>query len=60
MTTGSADGLRETVSLCRAWGISRDLTISGITNASYYFCGFEGLYEARTAVEDILDDWATA
>jgi hypothetical protein len=60
MTTGSADGLRETVALCRAWGISRDLTISGITNGSYYFSGFEGLYQARKAVEDLLDDWATA
>jgi hypothetical protein len=57
MMTGNADGLRETVALCRAWGISRDLTVSGITNASYYFCGFEGLYEAQKAVEELLDEW---
>jgi hypothetical protein len=57
MTAGSVDGLREAVSLGRAWGISRDLTIRGITNSSYYTAGFEGLYTAQKAVEDILDNW---
>lgn len=55
MITGSRDGLREAVLLGKAWGITPHWLTRGITASAYFFTGFEGLYAAYDAVEDILD-----
>ena len=53
--TGFRDGLREATLLAKAWGVSTDRIVGGITNTSFYFTGLEGLYAAYDAVEDLLD-----
>jgi hypothetical protein len=58
MMSGNVDGLREAVLLGKAWGISREHVIKGITAASMFFTSFEGLYAAHKAVDDILDNWS--
>jgi hypothetical protein len=55
--TGSVDGLREAALWGKAWGMTPELIIRGITNTAMYFTGFEGLYAAHDAVEDILENW---
>jgi hypothetical protein len=54
MIAGSKEGLREAVLLGKAWGITSELLARGITAAAYFFTGFEGLYTAHAAVDDIL------
>jgi hypothetical protein len=55
-TFGNREGLREAVLLGKAWGVSKHLTIRGITGTTMYFTGPEGLYTAHNAVGDLLDD----
>jgi hypothetical protein len=55
MITGSRDGLREAVLLGKAWGITSYWLSRSITASAYFFTGFEGLYSAYDAVEDILE-----
>jgi hypothetical protein len=43
------------VLLGKAWGITPHWLTRGITASAYFFTGFEGLYAAYDAVEDILD-----
>ncbi len=52
--TGSKDGLREAALLGKAWGITSEWIIQGIASTAMYFTGFEGLYTAHEAVEDLL------
>jgi hypothetical protein len=52
--TGSRDGLREAALLGKAWGITPHWIVQGITGTAMYFTGFEGLYAAYDAVEDLL------
>jgi hypothetical protein len=52
--TGSRDGLREAALLGRAWGITPEWIVKGITATAMYFTGFEGLYAAYDAVDDLL------
>ena len=52
--TGSREGLREAALLARAWGISSERIVQGITGSAMYFTGFEGLYAAYEAVDDLL------
>ena len=52
--TGNRDGLREAALLSKSWGITNERIILGITNTAFYFTGFEGLYTAADAVEDLL------
>jgi hypothetical protein len=54
--TGSVDGLREAALLAKAWGITNELIVQGITGSAMYFTGFEGLYAAFKAVDDILQE----
>jgi hypothetical protein len=54
--TGSKEGLREAVLLGKAWGITSQLIVQGIMCSVMYFTGFEGLYAAAEAVDDLLDD----
>ncbi len=57
MLSGNAEGLRESVLLGKAWGMTRELVVFGIAGAVMYFTGFEGYYTARRAVEDVLERW---
>jgi hypothetical protein len=52
--TGSVDGLREAALLSKAWGITSERIVQGIAGTAMYFTGFEGLYAAHAAVEDLL------
>ena len=53
--TGSREGLREAALLGKAWGITSHWIVQGITGTAMYFTGFEGLYAAYEAVDDLLD-----
>jgi hypothetical protein len=53
--TGSRDGLREAALLGKAWGITPEWIVKGITATAMYFTGFEGLYAAYDAVDDLLE-----
>jgi hypothetical protein len=53
-TTGSKEGLREAALLGKAWGITPQLIVQGVASTAMYFTGFEGLYAAHDALEDIL------
>jgi hypothetical protein len=52
--TGSREGLREAALLGRAWGITSEWIVQAITGTAMYFTGFEGLYAAYEAVDDLL------
>ena len=56
MLTGNTDALREAVLLGKAWGITREWTIHGLMVSAFY-TGFEGLYAAHAAVDDVLENW---
>ena len=51
---GNRQGLREAAILAKAWGMSNKWIIQGITGSAYYCTGFDGLYTAYDAVEDLL------
>jgi len=57
MMSGNVDGLRESVLLGKNWGITREMTISGVSSAVMYFTGFEGYYTAFKAIDDVLENW---
>ena len=52
--TGSREGLREAALLGKAWGVTSEWIVQGITGTAMYFTGFEGLYAAYDAVDDLL------
>jgi hypothetical protein len=56
LLTGNTDALREAVLLGKAWGISKEWIVHGLMVSAWY-TGFEGLYAAHTAVNDVLKDW---
>jgi len=58
MLTGNKDALREAVLLGKAWGITREWTVHGLMVSALY-TGFEGLYAAHAAVNDVLESWDT-
>jgi hypothetical protein len=51
---GNRDGLREAALLGKAWGITPEWIVLGITGSAMYFTGTEGLYAAYEAVDDLL------
>jgi hypothetical protein len=55
MTTGSVEGLREAALLGRAWGLTPHWITQAITSTAMYFTGFEGLYAAHEALDDLLE-----
>jgi hypothetical protein len=59
MLTGNQDALREAVLLGKAWGITREWTMHGLA-ASALYTGFEGLYNAHAAVNDVFENWDQA
>jgi hypothetical protein len=56
MLTGNEDALREAVLLGKAWGVSKEWTVHGLMVSAFY-TGFEGLYFAHNAVQDVLAGW---
>jgi hypothetical protein len=56
MLTGNTDALREAVLLGKAWGITREWTVHGLMVSAFY-TGFEALYAAHTAVQDVFEQW---
>jgi hypothetical protein len=52
ITVGNRDGLREAVLLARAWDVTDEWIVTGITGTAYYFTCFEGLYAAAEALAD--------
>ncbi|MBV9892835.1 MAG: hypothetical protein JO020_01555 [Chloroflexi bacterium] len=51
------DALREAALLGKAWGLTPDWIIRGITQTVQYFTGLRGMYAAYDAVDDILSNW---
>ena len=54
---GDRDALREAALLGKAWGLTRDWIVRGITQTVQYFTGLRGMYAAHDAVDDILTNW---
>jgi hypothetical protein len=54
MIQGDRPALRESALLGKAWGITSERIVHGLCATAFYFTGFEGLYAAYDALEDIL------
>ncbi len=54
--TGNTEALREAALLGKAWGITKEWIVHGLMVSAFY-CGFEGLYFAHSALHDVLDKW---
>jgi hypothetical protein len=54
MIVGSKEGLREAALLARAWGITPQLISRSISATAFFFTGFEGLYVAQEALDDLI------
>jgi hypothetical protein len=54
---GDRDALREAALLGKAWGLTPDWIVRGITQTVQYFTGLRGMYAAYDAVNDILTNW---
>ena len=54
---GDRDALREAALLGKAWGLTPDWIVRGITQTVQYFTGLRGLNAAYDAVDDILSNW---
>ena len=57
MLTGSHEALREAALLARAWGVAREDVVRCLMASAMYFTGFEGLYAADAALDDLLEAW---
>jgi len=55
--TGFKEGLREAALLGKAWGITKEWIVQGITGTAYYYTGLEGLYAVDEALSDVLQHW---
>jgi hypothetical protein len=54
MILGDRQGLRESGLLAKAWGVSNDQIVKSLMISTMYFTGFEGLYAAHDALDDLL------
>jgi hypothetical protein len=54
---GDRDALREAALLGKAWGLTPDWIVRGITQTVQYFTGLRGMYAAYDVVDDILKNW---
>ncbi len=54
LLTGNTDALREAALLGKAWGITREWLVHGLSVSAYY-TGFEALYAAHAAIYDLLE-----
>jgi hypothetical protein len=57
MMSRSSEGLRESVLLGKAWGMTKRQVLAGVSNSVMFFTGIEGYYAAFDAIDDILDNW---
>jgi hypothetical protein len=55
--TGSVEGIRESASLARTWGVSRKHVLQAVTGTVMYFTGPEGWYPVREALGEMLEAW---
>jgi hypothetical protein len=51
------EALREAALLGKAWGLTPDWIVRGITQTMHYFTGLRGMYAAHDVVDDILKNW---
>jgi hypothetical protein len=51
------DALREAALLGKAWGLTADWIVRGVTQTAHYFTGLRGMYAAHDALEDLLSNW---
>jgi hypothetical protein len=54
MLNNDRDALREAALLSKAWGITEEWLVRGITQTAHYFTSLRGLYAAYDAIEDLL------
>jgi hypothetical protein len=54
---GDREALREAALLGKAWGLTPDWIVRGITQTVQYFTGLRGMYAAYDVVDDILKNW---
>jgi hypothetical protein len=54
---GDRDTLREAALLGKAWGLTPDWIVRGITQTVQYFTGLRGMNAAYDAVDEILRNW---
>jgi hypothetical protein len=54
---GDRDALREAALLGKAWGLTPDWIVRGVTQTVQYFTGLRGMYAAYDALDDILKSW---
>jgi hypothetical protein len=45
--------------LGKAWALTPELVVQGVTATAMLFTSIDGLYAAQEALEDILDNWMT-
>ena len=57
MLSGEREAVREAALLGKAWGLTPDWIIRGISQTVQYFTGLRGLYVACDAVNDLLSNW---
>jgi hypothetical protein len=51
------DALREAGLLGKAWGLTPDWIVRGVTQTAQYFTGLRGLYAAHDALDELLSNW---
>ena len=54
--TADRDALRESALLGKAWGLTRDWIVRGVTQTVHYFTGMRGMYAAHDALDEILSE----
>lgn len=54
---GDREALREAALLGKAWGLTSDWIVRGVTQTVQYFTGLRGMYAAYDALDDILKNW---
>ena len=52
--SNDADALREAALLGKAWGLTRDWIVRGVTQTAQYFTGLRGLYVAHAVLDELL------
>jgi hypothetical protein len=51
------DALREAALLGKAWGLTPDWIVRGVTQTAHYFTGLRGMYAAYDALDELLEEW---
>ena len=54
---GNREAIREAALLGKAWGMSKEYVINGVTQSAYYVATLESLDIVDNAIGDILDAW---